>query len=169
MIFFDIETTGLIENESLPLTQQPRIIELGALKTDEQGNELASINILIDPGMALPEIITKITGITDADLKGQPKFVEVLPTVIDFFLGEREMLAHNARFDHMLLVFELRRLDKQWQFPFCPRVIDTRTKYQGKLQNWAKMVKGEAHIQTHRAIEDCRLLRDCWFHNLSGA
>lgn len=163
MIFFDVETTGLIDNELLPLDRQPRIIEIGALKTDAEGVELGSLSMLIDPGMALPEIITKITGITDADLKGQRKFADVLPEVAAFFRGEETMLAHNARFDLMLLVFELRRLDKQWQFPFCSRVTDTRVRWRGKLAEWAKKVKGPDWVQSHRAIEDCRLLRDCWF------
>lgn len=163
MIFFDTETTGLIDNELLPLKQQPRIIELGALKTDETGKEIDRINFLINPGMPLPGIITKITGLTDADLKDQPAFAEVLPLVAEFFLGERTMLAHNARFDLMLLVFELRRLDKQWNFPFCSEVIDTRTKWHGKLADWVKKVKGPDFIQPHRAIGDCELLRDCWF------
>lgn len=165
MIFFDVETTGLIENEMLPLKQQPRIIELGALKTDEAGTELARINILINPGMPLPAIITKITGLTDDDLKDKPAFGEVLPTVVDFFLGERKMLAHNSRFDLMLLVFELRRLDKHLNFPFCPEVIDTRTRWHGKLAEWGKKVKGPDYVQAHRAIGDCELLRDCWFAN----
>lgn len=166
MIFFDVETTGLIDNEMLPLKQQPRIIELGALKTNEEGVDIDRINILINPGMPLPAIITKITGLTDADLEGQPSFSEVLPKVAAFFLGEHKMLAHNSRFDLMLLVFELRRLDKQWNFPFCHEVIDTRTRWHGKLADWGKKVKGPDYVQPHRAIGDCELLRDCWFAKL---
>lgn len=168
MIFFDTETTGLIDNESLPLSQQPRIIEIGALKTDEKGNELAAFNVLINPGRPLDAVITKITGLTDADLARAPGFVEVLPELIDFFTGERLMLAHNARFDLMLLVFELRRLDRQWRFPYCAEVIDTKTRWAGKLAEWALKVKGPDFVQTHRAIEDCRLLRDCWFATGEG-
>lgn len=163
MIFFDVETTGLIENEYLGLDKQPRIIEIGALKTDDDGNEIARYSTLVHPEKKLPEIITKITGIKDEDLIGAPLFSDCYKDLAEFFVGEKKMLAHNARFDLMCLVFELMRMDKLYNFPFCIECIDTRTKYGGKLEKWAKLVKNDAFVQTHRAIDDVITLRDCWF------
>ena len=34
MIIIDTETTGLIQNEALPLDMQPRILEIGVIKVD---------------------------------------------------------------------------------------------------------------------------------------
>lgn len=159
MIYFDVETTGLITNEALPLAQQPRIIEIGALKGGER------FSTLVNPGVPLTPEITKITGLTDADLKRAPTFVEVWADLAEFFLGEREWAAHNARFDQMCLVFELRRCGKDLQFPFPPVILDTRTVWRGKLADWGRAVRGPDYVQLHRAIEDCELLREC---HLSG-
>lgn len=169
-IIFDTETTGLIRNEATPLSQQPQIIELGAVKVDvaesmRSGNltVIDTFSALVNPGVPLPEIITKITGLKDEDLAEAPSFIEVLPSLQRFFLGAGEMMAHNARFDLMMLVFELRRCGKEFQFPFCPALTDTLSFYPGKLANWAKEVKGEAFVQTHRAVDDARVLADCWW------
>jgi DNA polymerase-3 subunit epsilon len=171
MIFFDVETTGLIKNEALPTTLQPQIIEIGALKTDDKGNEVAVFETLVNPGVALPKVIIDITGIKDEDFAAASAgpFAEYYGALAEFFRGERTMLAHNARFDQMLLVFELRRIGKEHQFPYCSDVIDTRTVWPGKLQEWAKLVRGPDYVQEHRAVSDCRLLRDCWFSKLHGA
>jgi len=163
MIFFDTETTGLITNEALPLPQQPRIIELGALRCDEEGRVLSRFTRLLNPGVALPAVITKITGLTDEDLRDAPTFAEVWPELAAFFRGEEEMLAHNARFDQMMLVFELRRLGKEFQFPYCSVVRDTRERWPGKLADWGRAVRGDNYVQMHRAVDDCELLRECWF------
>lgn len=162
MIFFDTETTGLITNESLPLVHQPRIIEFAAVKTDEHGRTLDEFTTLLQPGIPLPAVITKITGLRDEDLVGAPVFVEMFGAIANFFLGERQMLAHYLRFDLMMLVFELRRAGKEFQFPFPPQHTDAMTKWPHKLKEWAQLVR-PGYSQTHRALDDCRLLKDCWF------
>jgi len=167
MIFFDVETTGLITNEALPLSQQPYIIEIGAIKGDVAADGSFKVrgefSTFIKPPIALPEIITKITGIQDHDLREAPTFIEKYNALARFFLGEEEMLAHNAQFDLMMLVFDLRRNAKQYQFPFCPKLTDTRSFYSGKLANWGKEVRNDAFEQTHRALDDAKLLAECYF------
>lgn len=167
MIFFDTETTGLITNEALPLGQQPRIIEIGAVKTNDVGKVRGKFECRLNPGCALEPVITKITGLTDVDLKDAPPFIEIYGALAEFFIGERHWLAHNARFDLMMLVFELRRVDKHLAFPFPPLMTNTQVKWRGKLPNWAKVVKGEAFVQEHRALSDAMLLRECWFSGVT--
>lgn len=161
-LVFDTETTGLIESESLPLAKQPQIIELGLLVLDENRDIIEEYGQLINPGVPLPEVITKITGITDADLKDAPTFAQVVPKLRELFLGAHMLVAHNARFDQMMLVHELMRLGLQFQFPYPPAILDTRTIYRGKLQKWAMEMMDEAPIQTHRAVDDCKMLLVCW-------
>lgn len=164
MIIVDFETNGLITNEALPLSQQPSIIEIGLLKcADAPG--LPIINqysaFVLPPVLPLPEIITKITGICDEDLLGAAPFVAHLAQMRALFLGEFTFCAHNAPFDHGMLVLELRRLGKEFRFPWPPEMLDTLTLYPHKLARWAKEVKGPDWKQTHRALEDVLLLRDC--------
>lgn len=173
MIFFDTETTGLIDNEGLPLAQQPEIIEIGALRVDGpasvQRGELVVLeefSTFVRPkALPLPPIITKITGIRDEDLVEAPLFIEVYSALARFFGKEagEEMLAHNARFDLMMLVFELRRYAKEHAFPYCCRCTDTKAFWPGKLADWGRKVKGDQFVQPHRALDDARLLAECYF------
>ena len=167
MIFFDAETTGLIDNEGLSLDRQPQIIELGAISVEDDGTVRDTFHSLVRPTVPLPAIITKITGHTDQSLQDAPTFIEVWAALAEFFRGEKQMLAHNARFDQMMLAFELMRIGKQFQFPWCPELIDTRVRWSGKLADWGKAVHGPAFVQAHTAVEDCRLLRDCWFSGVT--
>ena len=62
-IIFDLETTGLD-------AKLDKIIEIGALKY--KNNELVEeFSVLVNPKVKLPPVITKITGLTDEDLKEQ--------------------------------------------------------------------------------------------------
>ena len=167
MIFFDTETTGLITNEALPLDTQPYIIEVAAMKTDEQGNEIARFESLVNAPVPITPEITKITGIAPEDVLGAPSFASVYFRLAQFFSGETTMVAHNASFDHNMLIFELRRLGKQYQFPYPTTVIDSRIVWRGKLQDWGRAVRGEKYIQRHRAMADVELLRDCYFSGVS--
>ena len=161
MIVFDVETTGLITNEALPASFQPRIIEIGAVKVDKEFNVIDTFETFCDPGGTLPGEITQITGITDEMLKGAPLFIEIYGSLAAFFLGESAMAAHNARFDQMALVFELQRCGMEWRFPYCVNILDSKSIYPGKLADWAREVKGADFKQQHRALDDAMVLRDC--------
>lgn len=166
MLIFDTETTGLVKNESLPVEQQPKIIEFGALKVNEDLEVIDEINFLVNPGIPLPGIITKITGIKDSDLKNESPFIEYYGALAEFFLGEKTMVAHNMPFDRNLLRFELMRVDKLLQFPWPMRHICTAELSSGvgdtgkymKLENLYKHYYKMDAQQTHRATDDCHLL-----------
>lgn len=98
----DLETTGLKSDQS-------RILEIGAVKM--RGTEvLDRFSELVNPECRVPRQITKITGLTTADIIGKPKVNEVLPAFIEF-LGEDVFVAHNCRFDWGFIVAELKRTD----------------------------------------------------------
>lgn len=164
MIFADFETTALITNDALPLTQQPSIIEIGIVKVDDRTGKISHEfgAFVRPPKLPLTPVITKVTGITTEQLDGAKPFVSHLGALIELFMGERTFIAHNAPFDLSMLVFELRRLGKADRFPFCPYVMDTKTIYHGKLSEWAKEVKGAEFVQSHRALDDARLLYECY-------
>lgn len=89
-VVIDLETTGLdIMNES--------IIEIAAVKV--RGGVIAdSFSTLVACGKPLRPEIERLTGITTEMLAGQPELGEVLP-MLDEFVGEADIAAHNAEFD----------------------------------------------------------------------
>ena len=102
-IFLDTETTGLDAHED-------KVIELAMVpfEFDAAGNIyrlLPEYNGLNDPGMPIPEVVQKITGITDEIVKGQSLDLDKVKALLsDAVL----IIAHNARFDR----------------PFCEKILD---------------------------------------------
>ena len=161
-IVFDTETTGLLLPSTAPLDKQPFIIELGATSIDGRGRK-ASFQQLINPGFPLPAEIIKITGITDADLKGAPSFAAALPAFRKFFDKATHLIAHNAPFDVGMLTNDLRRVGVE-DFPWPPNIVCTVQEYfpmfgrRPKLIELYQKILGKPLPQTHRALDDVAAL-----------
>lgn len=167
MILMDYETTGIPEPALVPLEQQPRIIEIGLMKVDDQTLEVRdTFSTMVNPGMPLPPVITKITGITTEMVMKAKKFPAYFNTLVDFFLGERYVVAHNEPFDHRMLELELQRLDRVTAFPWPPVRICTveRTSHRTgkflKLTELYQMLFGRDPEQKHRALGDVEILHE---------
>jgi DNA polymerase III epsilon subunit family exonuclease len=90
IIFLDFETTGLEPGRD-------HIIEIGALKMDEEGCDIP-FQMFVKPPVPIDERITKITGITDAMVKDAVS-IEVAMGKLMAFIGTGKLVAHNAEFD----------------------------------------------------------------------
>ncbi len=152
LIIFDLETTGLD-------TRGDHIIEIGALKVC-QGNQTAEFSTLVKPPtMPLPKVITKITGITNDMLEGQPDIESMLPEFLSFIDG-CILVAHNADFDMSFLYHTANRLGYQVDWPgFCTLKLarallpDLESK---KLDTLAEHY-GLTFEARHRSIGDCKV------------
>ena len=89
-VSLDLETTGLS-------AESDRIIEVGAVKV-EQGKIVDSFQRLINPGHALPDFVSVLTGITDTDLVGARPFTEIADELAAF-IGDLPMVGQNYQFD----------------------------------------------------------------------
>jgi DNA polymerase III subunit epsilon len=99
----DTETTGTAPAHG-------RIIEIGAVKI--RGGEIVGrFSQLINPERAVPQFITRLTGITTAMLYNQPVAAEVMPRYQEF-LGDAVFVAHNLQFDRRFIDMELARLQR---------------------------------------------------------
>ena len=86
----DLETTGYDPNRDL-------IIEIGAAIM--RGPEtIATFTTLVDPIVPLSAEITKLTGISNEMLLGSPG-PEAAVSELVAFIGDRDIVAHNADFD----------------------------------------------------------------------
>jgi len=106
-IVVDLETTGLEPDKD-------QIIEIGAIKFVD-GVETESFEQLIDPGRPIPEFITRLTGISDADVKGKPKIDDVFPK-LDTFLGGLAFVGQQVNFDASFLEYQYRKINNDYQF-----------------------------------------------------
>lgn len=158
IIIFDTETTGLLLPSTAPIEKQPRIIELGII-TVEHGQMTHMKNWLFDPGCEISAEITKITGITNDDLKGKPKFRECLVEIEHYFSGSDLGFCHNAPFDTGMLKTELALLQHAG-FPWPKNMVCTAQEYAAvlgyrpSLKQLYELAMGKKLEQTHRAMDD---------------
>ena len=111
-IAFDIETTGLHLDTN-------RMTEIGAVLFS--GGEIkAEFDTFVNPHMPIPAEITRLTGITDADVANAPDEAEAMRQFLDF-AGGRPIIAHNADFDTGFMSAACRRAG----IPFEPVYLDT--------------------------------------------
>lgn len=160
-LVFDTETTGLPYHPSAKLSAQPRIIEFAAVVVDEEGRRLDETVVLLDPAEKLEAVITKITGLTDADLRGKPSFADAFPALREFFEECDFMIAHNLPFDRKMVALELERagLELRWPAGIC--TVQENAERWGRRPRLLELyeeVVGEPLDQTHRALDDVEAL-----------
>jgi len=148
----DTETTGLSP-------QNDRVIEIGLIRI-EGGKEVDRFHTLLDPEVTLPEIITQITGITDADLVGKPKFTDVAVELANILDGAL-FVAHNADFDLRFIQHEFARLGEEFSPERLCTVKLSRTLFPDERRhNLASIIEryGFSAEKRHRAFDDAQVV-----------
>ncbi|KXV72955.1 DNA polymerase III subunit epsilon [Acetobacter cerevisiae] len=166
-ILFDTETTGLD-----PATGD-RVIEIAALELVSDLPTGKSFRVLIDPERDVPEEASRVHGFTAADLQGKPKFAEVVDEFLSF-IGDDQLIAHNARFDFGFLNAELKRAGRK---PLdLGRMVDTldmaRERFPGMPNSLDALCRrfgiDLSARTTHNALLDCKLLADVYVELMGG-
>lgn len=101
-IAFDLETTGF-----LPGVDQ--IVEIGAIRYVD-GLPEASFVTLIDPKRNIPEAASRVSGITDEMVAGQPTIDSILEPFAQF-CGDDLIVAHNAPFDFQFVTADIQKFE----------------------------------------------------------
>lgn len=151
MVVLDVETTGFEPTD--------KIIELGMVKakvspsTGQVTTLIAAASLYEDPGFAIPELITDITGITDAMVAGQV-FDE--PAIIAWFDDDPIVVAHNAAFDCGFVQRRFPGLNLRWACSI--KDIPWRELgYEGSKLEYL-CLKRNGFYEGHRASIDCLAL-----------
>lgn len=112
LLFYDSETTGLPDFKApSDAAHQPHITQLAALLTDEAGNKLASLDLLVRPdGWTIPPDLQQLTGITmeRAEQGGVPELV-ALSAFEALWRRASLRIAHNESFDARILRIGFKR------------------------------------------------------------
>ncbi len=100
-VVVDLETTGLRPGSS-------HICEIGAVRVRELELQ-EEFELLVDPGVPIGPVISALTGLRDADLRGRPHPAIAVRRFLEF-AADAVLVAHNARFDLAFLDRETERL-----------------------------------------------------------
>jgi DNA polymerase-3 subunit epsilon len=157
VVVIDCETTGLSAKTN-------RIIELAAVRI-ENDEIVSQWQSLINPGCAIPEEITRITGITTVMVRGgQP--IEVALQGFQNFVGSAPLVAHNAKFDSAFLETELNRQGHALPNDFACTLKLSKKVYPRagtySLQKIAQYVDLPTEGNYHRALADAMLAAELW-------
>ncbi|HZF77969.1 MAG TPA: DNA polymerase III subunit epsilon [Acetobacteraceae bacterium] len=166
-IVLDTETTGLD-----PQTGD-RVIEVAAIELHNFIPTGGEFHRVIDPERDVPEESTRVHGFTAEMLRGKPRFADIAADLLAF-LGEAEIIAHNAPFDFGFLDAELLRagrpkLDRA-------RMVDTlaiaKRRYPGlpnSLDALCRRLGVDNSMRTsHNALLDVRLLSQVYLELMGG-
>ncbi len=146
----DVETTGGTANFH-------RITEIGAVKI-QNGKIVEEFQTLINPGRAIPNFITGLTGITNEMVKDAPTFNDISEKLFEFFKGT-VFVAHNVRFDYGFIQREFERAGIQFVRPLLCTCAGLRKTHPGLSSYGLKNLASHFQIdmdQHHRAMSDAR-------------
>lgn len=121
----DLETTGAS-------AKHDRIMEVAVVCRGD-GQSAQAWESLVYPGVSVPRFIQGLTGISDHDLADAPPFADVAE-VLWQHLGERVLVAHNARFDLAFLKREFAALG----YDYRPKVLCTLKLARALYPQWPR-------------------------------
>jgi ATP-dependent DNA helicase DinG len=175
-IVLDLETTGLDPAKD-------RIIEIGAIRYIN-GEEEEIFEEMINPQIPIPDFITKLTGISDDDVKNAPTIDERFGRLLEF-IDDSLILGHQVNFDASFIEYLLRKSEEDftnWEkdtqrFKYMKnKRLDTLFLSRIFLPFLPRMNLGvvAAHFNidlenAHRALDDSRATGLIFFHLIEKA
>ncbi len=166
-IVLDTETTGFD-----PRTGD-RLIEVGCIELVDLLPTGRTFHRFVNPERLIPPDAIRVHGITDEKVRDAPKFHEVVDDLMDF-IGDAQMIAHNAAFDRNFIYFEYNR---------CGRAITGEARWIDTLQLAQKRFPGMPNSldalckrfkislverTLHGALIDARLLAEVYLELKGG-
>lgn len=153
----DLETTGNAASKG------DRIIEIGIVVMEEDGEVIEEFSSLVYPERDIPPFIRSLTGIEDEDVLEAPLFSEIAEDIYPLFRNAY-VVAHSIEFDLSFLNGELKRCGYQ---PLHNPIIDTvefarillPTSPTFKLGQLAERLN-MGHDRPHRALSDAQVTAD---------
>jgi DNA polymerase-3 subunit epsilon len=169
-IVLDTETTGL------EVRQGHRLIEIACVELIERRPTGRHWQTYLNPERTIDEGARQVTGIEDEFLLDKPRFADVVEEFLAF-IGDAELIIHNASFDVGFLDAELARVGAHLGCiaDRC-RVIDTlamaRERFPGQRNSLDALCKrlgvDNSARDLHGGLIDAQLLADVYLAMTSG-
>ena len=166
-IVLDTETTGLDPSSG------DRIVEIGCVELIDYLPTGKTYHTHINPQRMMSDGASKVSGITDDMLRDKPIFSQIVDPFLEF-IGESNLIIHNAAFDMKFINAELDRLCRE-PLPYT-RAIDTivlaRKKFPGSPANLDALCRRfnidlSARVK-HGALLDAELLSKVYLELIGG-
>ncbi len=162
IVVLDFETSGMSPDYG------DRAIEIGAVRL-EKGVVVDEFQALMNPGFRVSGFIESFTGISNQMLAKAPPCEQVMLQFADF-LGDTNLLAHNASFDKRFLDSEMQFIKRDYQGQFCCSMLVSRRVFQNapnhKLGTLVNYVNLPVDGQFHRALYDAQMTSGIWLSML---
>lgn len=164
LVVLDFETTGLSPDKG------DRAIEIGAVRIVD-GVVTEQFQALMNPGRQVNAFIEEYTGITNEMLLSARSSSDVMNEFCDF-IGDDNLLAHNASFDQKFLEHELALIGRSFIGEFsCSLLASRRLLPQAQSHSLGNLVKylelaGEGNF--HRALFDAEMTAKLWLTLLNN-
>ncbi|MGY3904149.1 3'-5' exonuclease [Aeromonas lusitana] len=158
VVVLDFETSGLSPN------QGDRAIEIGAVRIKD-GQISERFSALMNPGFNVSSFIEQYTGISNAMLKQAPPCGEVMADFVEF-IGDDNLVAHNASFDKRFLDAEIERLSTRYRGQFaCSLLLSRRLFPEAPDHKLGTLVQYHSLPNDgvfHRALADAEVTAHLW-------
>ena len=166
-IVLDTETTGLSPDNG------DRIVEIGCVELINHVPTSNTYQAYLNPEKDMDPGAEKVHGLTNEFLLDKPKFIEIADSFLDF-IGDSNLIAHNADFDINFLNSELVRAKKDKINN--DRVVDTlkiaRSKFPGARNSLDALCKrffvDNSNRSLHGALLDSELLAEVYLELVGG-
>lgn len=167
-IVLDTETTGLEAAEH-------SIIEVGCLEIFDRRVTGRTFHRYVNPGRSIDEGAIAVHGITMADLRDKPRFEGIADELLEF-IGDANLVIHNADFDMGFLQVEFERCGRAADWPPPGQVIDSlklaREKHPNQRNSLDALCKryevDNSGRELHGALLDAELLADVYLALTGG-
>lgn len=182
--FYDTETTGFAkQNAPDSDPTQPEFVQLAAISTDDEGEILHQINLMVKADSRVPESAYKIHGISSekSDKYGVDRRA-ALAIFQQMVLKSNFVVAHNEKFDRKVVRSVSARSGSSWKFmkpwictmkdskeilkvpPTARQIAVGRTGYkEPNLTEAHKALFGEGFDGAHDALADVKACMRVFF------
>ncbi|HVC02305.1 MAG TPA: DNA polymerase III subunit epsilon [Steroidobacteraceae bacterium] len=168
-IVLDTETTGL------EVEQGHRIVEIGCIELVNRRATGREFHRYLNPEREIDEGAQAVHGLSQADLRAQPRFAEIAAELRAFVEGA-ELVIHNAPFDLGFVNAEMARAGQTGKLEDICRVLDTlslaRRMHPGQRNSLDALCKRYAVDNSrrdyHGALLDAHLLADVYLAMSGG-